>query len=402
MDKTLNLKTTESVLKSLSTEEKSAYLSQLAPTETAQFEGQTIGQRLFAEISNVNDKWHTNAAGKTLEEFVAEHNRARDNLLKSIVGEDYFPAYQAELESLRKKRSLEIMNKTKHLYHFSQTPPEKFGSQLTPAPQTKENALYEKSRIPLSYATADEGSLYILKPSSNKTDDYEGIHLHTDEKIAVISGHEPKEFLEKQNFSYQYEVNKKDFKPNISLDGRFTGEYESDKPADILDIKGPYSITDMTAPKDKGGFDIPVYFIPNKDDKASLREKINQLRGLGASKRAAMAQISEQYPEKFISFNRNKELVEYAKQLDLKRQKEDRLKEIETARKLNKEALIEARRRRLALKEANKIMIKRGFQNPKNQKAAQKHADKKERKTGKPLTQKDIKILKLKATSKKR
>lgn len=53
-------------------------------------------------------------------------------------------------------------------------------------------------------------------------------------------------------------------------------------------------------------------------------------------------------------------------------------------------------------KEANKIMIKRGFQNPKNQKAAQKHADKKERKTGKPLTQKDIKILKLKATSKKR
>lgn len=387
----LDLKDIEATLKSLSAEEKSAYLAMPAPDENAQFAKQTIGQRLFSEISDINDKWHTNAAGKTLEEFVAEHNLARDDYLKSVVGADYFATYQSELENLRTKRIREVMEKTKHLYQFSHTPPENLAvsdNVLTTLPA--------EAHIPLHHAQTAETSPHILQPSPNGS-----IEFHTDENIVVINGCEPKEFLHQQPLSYRYEINKKSFTPEINLDGQFHDEYSSAAPAEVIDIKGPFSITDMVAPQEQSGWDTPVYFIPNKDDKASLQEKINQLRGLGASKRNAMEQVSEQYPNSLINLRRHRELLEYAKQLDLEKQKEKQRQEIEKARQISKDIILEIIRRRKANEEANKIMIKRGFQNPKNQKAAEKVANKKERKTGKPLTEKDIKLLKLKAASKK-
>ncbi len=388
----LDLKDIETKLKSLSDEEKSAYLAMPAPDETAQFAKQTIGQRLFSEISDINDKWHTNAAGKTLEEFAADHNLARDNLLKSVVGADYFTTYQSELENLRKKRIREVMEKTEHLYCFSPTPPE----NLVVASNNTPNASSNKIHIPLHHAQAAQTSPYILQPPSNGN-----IEFHTDENIVVINGCEPKEFLQRQPLSYQYEVDKKSFTPEVNLDGQFHDKYSSAGSAEVVDLKGPFSITDMVASQKQSGWDTPVYFIPNKNDKATLQEKINQLRGLGASKRSAMEQVSEQYPNSLINLRRRQELLEYAKQLDLERKKEEQRREIEKARQIGKDLLLEIIRRRKANEEANKIMIKRGFQNRKNQKAAKKVANKKERETGKPLTEKDIKILKLKAASKK-
>lgn len=281
------------------------------------------------------------------------------------------------------------MEKTEHLYCFSPTPPE----NLVVASNNTPNASTNKIRIPLHHAQAAQTSPHILQPPSNGN-----IEFHADENIVVINGCEPKEFLQQQPLCYQYEVDKKSFTSEVNLDGQFHDKYSSAGSAEVVDLKGPFSITDMVASQGQSGWDTPVYFIPNKNDKATLQEKINQLRGLGASKRSAMEQVSEQYPNSLINLRRRQELLEYAKQLDLERKKEEQRREIEKARQIGKDFLF---RRRKANEEANKIIIKRGIQNRKNRKAAEEVANKKERKTGELLNKDDMKRLKLNAASKK-
>ena len=396
----LNIQDINSQLQKLDFEEKSLYLSQPCPPDTAIFFFFTIGQYLFSQISVVNDKFHPNTPDKPLAEFMKEHNTSRDNLLKLIVGEDYFPYYMKQLENLRTERCQEIMDNTPHLYHFSQRPPNEFGTYLVPHSQLAGNALSERINESLCYAAADKESSYIVKPPSNQSEQWKGVSIYMDEKVVLISGYHPKEFLDKQALSYRYEVDRNTFKPNISLDGGFTKEYESSEKAQIIQVDGPFSIIDMTAPREQGGWDIPVYFIPNKEDKKTISEKINELRGLGATRTVAMKQVSEQFPEQLIFFNENEELLLYAKNLEIEKEKHLKRQQNDTSQQ-HKNINFQEHQRKAAREAVNTIMIKRGFQNPKNQKVAAKYAEKKEKTTGRQLTEQDIKKLKLKAIGSK-
>ncbi len=126
-----------------------------------------------------------------------------------------------------------------------------------------------------------------------------------------------------------------------------------------------------------------------------ISEKINELRGLGTTRANAMRQISEQFPEKLISFNENQELQAYARNLEIEKEKHLKRQENEASKSVK-----DMEQRKEAIKVANLIMIKRGFRNPKNQKAAEKYAEKKEQKANRPLTEKDIKELKIKMAGK--
>ena len=383
------LQNIETCLQKLSFEEKSSYLSQICPADVASFPNQTIGQYLFSQISAVNDKFHTNVAKKPLSEYMQEHNELRDDLLKLVVGKDFFPHYMRQLEDLRDKRCHEIMENTEHLYHFSQVIPKEFGTYLQPKPQLAGNALSERIGEELCYAAADKESHYIVKPPSNEREQWDGISIYMDEKAVMVSGYQPKEFLDKQALSYRYEVDKITFRPNVSLSGDFTNEYESLEKAKVVQVEGPFSIIDMTNPREQGGWDIPVYFLPNKEDKKTISEKINELRGLGATRTEAMKQVSEQFPNKMILFNENKELQDYAQNLDIEKQKKTQRVENE-----------KIRQRKNLNTETNFAMIQQNFQNPKNQKAMMKYAEKKEKKTGTTLTKEDIIKQKMCAVSK--
>ena len=289
-----------SPLQKLGLEEKLSYFSQICPPGLGAFPNQSIGQYLFSYVSAVNDKLHLNTDEKPLPEFMKEHGAAREYLLKSVVGEDCFPRYMQQLEELRSKRRKEIMENTSRLYHFSQVPPAEFGAYLTPRLQVAGNALSERINEALCYAAADKESHYIVKPPSNERKEWDGVSVYMDEKAVLISGRQPKEFLDKQKPSYRYEVDRSTFKPNVSLDGGFTNEYESSQNARVIGVDGPFSIIDLTTSREEGGWGVPVYFLPDKTDKKAISEKINELRAKGATRSVAMKRVSEQFPDKLI------------------------------------------------------------------------------------------------------
>ncbi len=310
-----------SPLQKLGLEEKLSYFSQICPPGLGTFPNQSIGQYLFSYVSAVNDKLHLNTDEKPLPEFMKEHGAAREYLLKSVVGEDCFPRYMQQLEELRSKRRKEIMENTSRLYHFSQVPPAEFGAYLTPRLQVAGNALSERINEALCYAAADKESHYIVKPPSNERKEWDGVSVYMDEKAVLISGRQPKEFLDKQKPSYRYEVDRSTFKPNVSLDGGFTNEYESSQNARVIGVDGPFSIIDLTASREEGGWGVPVYFLPDKTDKKAISEKINELRAKGATRAVAMKRVSEQFPDKLIFFNENKDLLTYARNLEAEQRK---------------------------------------------------------------------------------
>lgn len=310
-----------SPLQKLGLEEKLSYFSQICPPGLGAFPNQSIGQYLFSYVSAVNDKLHLNTDEKPLPEFMKEHGAAREYLLKSVVGEDCFPRYMQQLEELRSKHRKEIMENTSRLYHFSQVPPAEFGTYLTPRLQVAGNALSERINEALCYAAADKESHYIVKPPSNERKEWDGVSVYMDEKAVLISGRQPKEFLDKQKPSYRYEVDRSTFKPNVSLDGGFTNEYESSQNARVISVDGPFSIIDLTASREEGGWGVPVYFLPDKTDKKAISEKINELRAKGATRSVAMKRVSEQFPDKLIFFNENKDLLTYARNLEAEQRK---------------------------------------------------------------------------------
>ena len=389
-------------LQKLNFEEKSLYLSKQSPNFTSFFPNQTFGQYLFSKVTSANDKFHTNTTNKPVLEFLKEHEAARDNLLKLIVGEDYFPHYMRHLEELREKRCQEIMDNTQHLYHFSHIPPIEIGDFIAPHLQKIGNAISEQINKPLCYASSEKESQYVIKPSSISQKKGEKVSIFMDEKAALISGCQPTEFLDKQALSYRYEVDKDTFKPNVALDGTFTNEYESAAKAKILQVEGPFSIIDMTSPRNQGGWDIPVYFIPNIKDKRMIYDKINELRGIGITRKSAMKQVSQQYPDQLIFFNEDDELVSYAKNLESEKAKLEERQKVEELQQL-KHFNTQERQRKIAIEVANKEVIARNFQNPKNRKAVHRWLRKKGRKEGgeKPITEKELKIIKLKAMGSK-
>ncbi len=393
----MNLNDISSLLSGVDRPTKQKILSQPCSSEIAAFEGQTLGQHLFKLASDIVDEQHTQKNGLSLQEFMKEHNHQRDDILKSVVGEDYFSDYMHDLQILRDKKAAEIMQETQHLYHFSQNTPETMGPHIIPKPQLAGNALSENIGQALCYAANTDESHYIVKPPSNEKEKWEGVACYMDEKVVLVSGYNPEDFLQRQQLSYCYEVNKSSFKPNIHLDGRFTNEYESERPAEIIGIKGPFSVVDMCSSRDQKGWDIPLYFCPDKEDKKFIKQKIDELRGIGSTRKEALKQISLEYPDKLIYFNENQHLTDYAKSLPIEQQKSEEQNKVA---KLNEDLKKQQQAKKNMNTVANLLMIKRGFKNPRNQAAMQKIAVKKEQKTGQALTDIEIKIAKIKAAGK--
>lgn len=385
----------ENIISSLSDEQKSAYFNSPAPLHLAQFEGQTNGQLQYAQITELSDQLHTQKENEDLKTFLSEHETFKNNLLKEIVGEEYFKTYMADLETQRQNRQNEIMSQTEHLYHFSQIPPTEFGDYLLTHPQERGNALSEKVGESLCYASTEAQSHYIIKPPSNNPSEYSGVSCYMDEKVVLITGHEPQDFLSKQQLSYRYEVDPKTFVPNVSLDGRFTNEFESKEKALVLSIDGPFSVSDMVKSQENGGWDIPVYFCPNKDNKPDIVKKINELRGVGISRTNALRQVHEQMPNELILLNENQGLLNQVNEQDKKQEKGPKKEQTQNISKQIKEKLE-------AEKAKSVLLIKRGLQNPKNQKVAEQIANKKIAKTGQGLTEENMKQIKAKIVSKGR
>ncbi len=249
--------------------------------------------------------------------------------LKEIVGNDQFSTYMADLEKQREIRSEQIMAETKHLYHFSQVSPEKFGEYLIPKPQERGNALSDKIGKSLCCAAKTDESMYIIKPPSSDPQEYNSVGCHMDETLVFVVGLNPEDFIRKQELSYCYEVDKSTFKPNVSLDGNFTNEYESATKARVISIKGPFSMVDMCKPREEGGWAIPVYFCPKSEDKKMIMDEINKLRGLGWTKRNAFLQISREHPNKLIYFNENKKLIYFSSQQEIEQTKPEKRHETE-------------------------------------------------------------------------
>ncbi len=404
-----------------SDEEKSAYLNQ--ESAVYDFEGQTNGQRLYTCVAKMIDKLHTIKNGENFKDFMTKHQELIMDNLKEIVGNEYFPTYMKDLETRRDARTKQIMAETKHLYHFSQTPPEKFRKELIPHEQERGNALGEKVGEFLCYASNTDESPYIVKPSSSDPEEYKDVGVHMDANLVLVTGLDPEGFIKEQALSYCYEVKKDTFTPNVGLDGNFTNEYESAQPAEVISVKGPFSIVDMCKPRGEGGWEIPVYFCPNKDDRPMIMAEIKELMtSNNISKRDAFLKIST---EKLFYFNEDNHLMEIARKHDkdlrekykaeklmdilhnLEHSKEnknltDTQQKIENTNQETEKASETLRQKYEMDKLANTILIKRGLQNPKNQKAVSKIADKKLRETGKPLTDKDMKVIKVKIANKGR
>ena len=375
----------------LNDDEKIAYLQQ--ESSSPDFAGQTNGQALYKYAVDMVDKQHRRRSKQSLKKFMTEHHKMITDTLKDIVGETCFPAYMADLEKQREIRAEQIMAQTEHLYHFSQVPPDKFGEYLIPSPQKRGNALSEKLGEALCYAAATDESIYIIKPPSADPKKYDGVGCHMDDALVLVTGHDPEKFIGEQALSYCYEVDKSTFKPNVSLDGNFTNEYESATQARVIGVKGPFSMVDMCNARTEGGWEVPVYFCPSGQDKKDIMQRINELRGLGATKRDAFLQTSREHPDKLIYFNENKKLKEFARQQKIEQIKPEKKQQTEKASEV-------LRQKYEADKLKNIIAIKRGFQNPKNRKAVSKIADNKLYKTGQTLTDKDMQLIKVKIAGK--
>ena len=300
--------------------------------------------------------------------------------ISSVVGSDYLKTYINDLKTLRKIRSQQIMKETQHLYHFSQATPKEMGEYLTPKAQERGNALTENIGENLCYAATNSTSLYILKPPSNEPDEYKNFAVYMDQPCAVVSGIEFSDYIKGLKPSYRYEVDKRSFSPVVSLDGNFANEYESKTQAKIFNHKGPFTIEDVYKE-----WDLPVYYIPNKEDKDLLKNIYSQYMKEGMSRYEAMEKVRSEFPDKMKNLNRDDELQKTVKE-NLKNESPDK--------KVAKD--IQKRQEQKEMnKMANHLMALSGFSNPKNQKIAEKVGNEKTEKSGQSMTDKDIKNVKI-------
>ena len=375
----MSLDDTKKKLKDMSTEDKNTFFSQEAPEPD--FKGQTVGQKLYGSTSSYVDKKYPIDKELPFKQEMEKHKAFLEKEILSVVGSDYFQTYINGLQTLREIRSQEIMAETQHLYHFSQAAPEEMGEYLTPKEQERGNAFTENIGENLCYAATNNTSLYILKPPSNKPDEYKNFAVYMDQPCAVVSGIEFSDYIKDLKSSYRYEVDKSSFSPVIGLDGNFANEYESKIPAKILNHEGPFTIEDVYKE-----LDLPVYYIPNKEDKDLLKNICSQYMKEGMSRYEAMEKVRSKFPDKMKNLNKDDELQKLVK---------ENLKDENTDKKVAKD--IQKRQEQKEMnKMANRLMALRGFSNPKNQKIAEKAGNEKTEKNGQPMTNEDIKNIKLK------
>ncbi|MBR2137571.1 MAG: hypothetical protein IJ852_06435 [Alphaproteobacteria bacterium] len=264
----------------------------LHAAENPEFAGQTNGQVLYAEIVKSLKKRYAPDKEKNLEENVAEYKKQLNLLIAEVVGKDYAEKYMADLQRLREQRQRDIMKNVEHLYHFSQVPPEQF-SQLTTHIQEIGDALQENIGVALCFADTKLETVYPLKPASNNSEILKGVSGYSDEQCCLVSGKDFAEYVESLSPSYRYEVDKSTFKPVVDLDGHFCNEYESKEAANVIRYDGPFNINDVYQK-----WDIPVFYIPNDEDKSELRNEYSELMKEGMSRREAMTTVCHRHPEK--------------------------------------------------------------------------------------------------------
>ena len=131
-------------------------------------------------------------------------------------------------------------------------------------------------------------------------------------------------------------------------------------------------IADFEMATDKNGF-ARNWVVDNARRNECDIQKINELRGIEAKKQRETEQQE----------------LNVAKERELSRQQDE-----------NQKRLKQEKERQDNIKNNNKDKIEKEFQNSANRKAAEKYADKKQKKTGKSLDDKDIKMMKIKAAGK--
>ncbi len=128
-------------------------------------------------------------------------------------------------------------------------------------------------------------------------------------------------------------------------------------------------IADFEMATDKNGF-ARNWGVDNARRNECDIQKINELRGIEAKKQRKTEQQE----------------LNVAKERELSRQQDE-----------NQKRLKQEKERQDNIKNNNKDKIEKEFQNSANRKAAEKYAEQKQKKTGKPLDDKDIKMMKIKA-----
>lgn len=280
-----------SSLRSMSEEEKNNFFNK--PALKGSFEGQTRGQQLYGIIAkNIKDP-----------------NEIK-NKLAEIIGPEYINKYIENLKELRKVKQDKIMELTEHLYHFSQQPQL---SELEPRIQHS-CTLNEETGKSLCFAMKEDISPYIGKPASNDPNITKGISVFTDEPCLVLSGIDLKQYavdMEK-NGSYRYEVDKSSFRPLVSLSGEFTREYASEQTAKIINVSGPFGLEDIYSAN------IPIYYIPNAEDRDVLKKTWQQYIDKGMGRHQAMEVTQLENPDKMRCLNKDKKLQQQKQKIKSK------------------------------------------------------------------------------------
>lgn len=376
----MNLDDIKKKIRDMSAEDKRIFFSREA--QNPDFEGQTTGQKLYGSISSYVEKKYPLKKSLPIEQEMKKQKIFIEKELLSIVGADYLDTYINDLHELKESRSRQIMEETPRLYHFSQATPEELGEYLKPSAQKRGNAFAENVGENLCYAAANDKSLYILKPSSNEPEIYKHVAVYMDQPCMVVSGIEFSDYVNNLKPSYRYEVDKGSFLPVVGLDGNFANEYESKIPAKVLNHEGPFTIENVYKE-----WALPVYYIPDKEDKDLLKNIYSRYMKDGKSRHEAMEKTRSEFPDKMKCLNSDDELQKIVNEnLKDKNAGKKVIEGIQTDRKQNEMNTM-----------ANHLMALRGFSNPKNQINAEKLGNEKTEKNRQPMTEKDIKNIKFKS-----
>lgn len=173
------------------------------------------------------------------------------------------------LKTQQRQKQDEIMASTPKLYHFSNISPEKFeGDTLR---KRELLTMYEEDLVNASFASPNELSMYPLQVDGI-SNYFCGFSPKPYDKFAVLSSKEKFLQYKKENpVSYGYEiVDKTDFMPTVSLSGKYSNEFYSEKDAKISK-DNPIKLTVEEMMKEG----IQIFFVESNEDVSKLTNELN-------------------------------------------------------------------------------------------------------------------------------
>ena len=175
------------------------------------------------------------------------------------------------LKDQQRQAQNEIMASIPKLYHFSNVSPQKFEGDTLRKKELL--TMYEEELVNASFASPNELSMYPLQVEGI-SNYFCGFSPNPGDKFAILSSKEKFLQYKKENpVSYGYEVvDKADFKPTVSLSGRFSNEFYSEKDAKISKDK-PIELT-VEKMMEKG---IQIFFVESNEDVSKLTNELNDI-----------------------------------------------------------------------------------------------------------------------------